>query len=75
MTIFDEKEICPACGQQAVTSREVGQGTTTVMQEQYGRDPETGELLELPRVASEVVTEIIVEYQCSACGHRRQEAL
>lgn len=75
MTIFDEKEICPACGQQAVTSREVGQGTSTVMQERCERDSETGELVELSPVAREVVTEIIVEYQCNACGHRRQDAL
>lgn len=75
MIAFDELEICPVCGRQAMTSREIGQGTTTVMQEQYGRDPETGELLELPRLAREVVTEIIVEYHCNACGHRRQDAL
>ena len=56
-----ELEPCRACGQQAVTSREVGQGTTTVMRERYERDEDTGEPLELPPVAVEAVTEIIVE--------------
>ena len=75
MTILDELETCRACGQQAATSREIGQGTTTVMRERFERDEDTGEPLELPPVAAEVVTEIIVEYRCNACGHRWQDAL
>lgn len=74
MTNFDELETCRACGQKAATSREIGQGTTTVMREPFERD-EDGELLELPPVAREAVTEIIVEYLCTACGHRWQDAL
>lgn len=75
MIIFDELETCRACGQHAATSREIGQGTTTVMRERFERDEDSGELLELPPAAREVVTEIIVEYKCSACGHRWQDAL
>lgn len=75
MITFDEPEVCPVCGQQAVTSKTVGEGTTTVMRERHERSQDTGELLELPPVAVEVVTEIIVEYRCSACGHQRAEAL
>jgi len=69
--VFD----CPACCGQAVTSREIGQGTTTVMRERFERDEDTGEPLELPPVAQEIVTETVVRHHCEGCGHEWEEGL
>jgi hypothetical protein len=70
----EEQSECSACGLLTATSSVVGENRSTVMRERYEQDDEGG-WCELGPTACDVVTETVVLYRCSSCGHERIEPL